>query len=56
MKQSGRDNGAFDAIAASVEGEDRIETGFKQGGGVGWIDHSACLLCSTARFFPLATC
>jgi 2-polyprenyl-3-methyl-5-hydroxy-6-metoxy-1,4-benzoquinol methylase len=43
--------GAFDAIAACAEGKDRVENVFKQGGGVGWGDHSACLFCSTARFF-----
>jgi SAM-dependent methyltransferase len=43
--------GAFDGIVAWMEQAPKVQVAFKQGGGVGWGDHSSCLFCSTARFF-----
>jgi SAM-dependent methyltransferase len=43
--------GAFDLFAAMLTSQDKVQAAFKNGGGVGWGDHSTCLFCSVARFF-----
>jgi hypothetical protein len=35
--------GAFDGIVAWMEQAPKVQVAFKQGGGVGWGDHSSCL-------------
>ncbi len=42
---------AFDAAAAYLENQTRVEAAFKTGGGVGWGDQAGCLFCAVARFF-----
>ena len=42
---------AFDAAAAYLGNQDKVQTAFKTGGGVGWGDQSGCLFCAVARFF-----
>ena len=43
--------GAFDLMAAMVGSQDQVQPRFKDGGGVAWGDHGACLFCAVARFF-----
>ncbi len=43
--------GAFDAMAAIMANQEKVQPAFKNGGGVGWGDHAGCLFCATARFF-----
>ena len=43
--------GAFDLMAALLGSQDKVQTAFKNGGGVAWGDHATCLFCSVARFF-----
>ena len=43
--------GAFDLAAAMVEGEAKVEAGFRTGEGVTWGDSSACLFCAVGAFF-----
>lgn len=43
--------GAFDAAAAMVESQAKVQAAFKTGGGVQWGDQAACCFCATARFF-----
>jgi SAM-dependent methyltransferase len=43
--------GAFDLVAAMIEGEPKVETSFRTGGGVRWGDTAGCLFCATGAFF-----
>ena len=41
---------AFDAAAAYLENQEKVQAAFKTGAGVGWGDQSGCLFCAVARF------
>lgn len=43
--------GAFDLAAEMIEGEPKVEHGFRTGEGVAWGDSSACLFCAVGAFF-----
>jgi SAM-dependent methyltransferase len=43
--------GAFDLVAAMIEGETKVENAFRTGGGVRWGDAAGCLFCATGAFF-----
>ena len=43
--------GAFDLAAAMIEGEPKVEEGFRNGGGVAWGDSAGCLFCAVGAFF-----
>ncbi|VVT34257.1 class I SAM-dependent methyltransferase [Rhizobium sp. EC-SD404] len=43
--------GAFDLAAAMIEGESKVETSMRTGGGVRWGDTAGCLFCATGAFF-----
>jgi 2-polyprenyl-3-methyl-5-hydroxy-6-metoxy-1,4-benzoquinol methylase len=43
--------GAFDSVAAWTANETKVQSAFKNGGGVGWGDQAPCLFCAVARFF-----
>jgi SAM-dependent methyltransferase len=43
--------GAFDLVAAMIEGEPRVEHSFRTGAGVRWGDSAGCLFCATGAFF-----
>lgn len=43
--------GAFDLVAAMIEGEPKVERSFRTGGGVRWGDSAGCLFCATGAFF-----
>jgi ubiquinone/menaquinone biosynthesis C-methylase UbiE len=43
--------GAFDVVAAMIEGESKVEQAFRKGGGVRWGDSAGCLFCSVGAFF-----
>jgi SAM-dependent methyltransferase len=43
--------GAFDLVAAMIEGEPKVEHSFRTGGGVRWGDTAGCLFCATGAFF-----
>jgi len=43
--------GAFDIVAAMIEGEQKVEHAFRTGSGVRWGDSSGCLFCATGAFF-----
>jgi 2-polyprenyl-3-methyl-5-hydroxy-6-metoxy-1,4-benzoquinol methylase len=43
--------GAFDIVAAMIEGEAKVENSFRTGGGVRWGDTAGCLFCATGAFF-----
>jgi 2-polyprenyl-3-methyl-5-hydroxy-6-metoxy-1,4-benzoquinol methylase len=43
--------GAFDLVAAMIEGEQKVETAFRDGSGVRWGDSAGCLFCSVGAFF-----
>ena len=43
--------GAFDLVAAMIEGEPKVEKSFRTGGGVRWGDTAGCLFCATGAFF-----
>jgi hypothetical protein len=43
--------GAFDLIAAMIEGESKVEKAFRDGSGVRWGDSAGCLFCATGAFF-----
>lgn len=43
--------GAFDLAAAMIEGESKVEAGFKTGEGVAWGDSAGCLFCAVGAFF-----
>lgn len=42
---------AFDAAAAYIENQEKVQAAFRTGAGVGWADQSGCLFCAVARFF-----
>ncbi|EAR20381.1 class I SAM-dependent methyltransferase [Nitrococcus mobilis] len=42
---------AFDAAAAYLDNQPKVETAFKTGAGVGWGSQAGCLFCAVARFF-----
>ncbi len=43
--------GAFDLAAAMIEGEGKVESAFRRGGGVRWGHSAGCLFCSVGAFF-----
>jgi SAM-dependent methyltransferase len=43
--------GAFDMVAAMIEGEPKVEASFRTGEGVRWGDTAGCLFCATGAFF-----
>jgi 2-polyprenyl-3-methyl-5-hydroxy-6-metoxy-1,4-benzoquinol methylase len=43
--------GGFDAVAAMLENQPKVQAAFKTGGGVAWGDQATCLFCAVARFF-----
>jgi SAM-dependent methyltransferase len=43
--------GAFDIVAAMIEGEQKVEPSFRTGAGVRWGDSAGCLFCATGAFF-----
>ena len=43
--------GAFDAAAAYIENQPKVQAAFKHGGGVAWGDQAGCLFCAVAAFF-----
>ena len=43
--------GAFDLVAAMIEGEPKVERSFRTGQGVRWGDSAGCLFCATGAFF-----
>jgi 2-polyprenyl-3-methyl-5-hydroxy-6-metoxy-1,4-benzoquinol methylase len=43
--------GAFETVAAMVEGQDKVEAAFRAGTGVAWGDSSGCLFCAVGAFF-----
>src|SRR5271163_1409573 len=43
--------GAFDLVAAMIEGEFKVEAAFRSGAGVRWGDSAGCLFCATGAFF-----
>jgi len=43
--------GAFDLVAAMIEGESKVEEVFRLGTGVRWGDSAGCLFCATGAFF-----
>lgn len=43
--------GAFDLAAAMVDGEAKVEAGFRTGEGVSWGETSGCLFCAVGAFF-----
>jgi 2-polyprenyl-3-methyl-5-hydroxy-6-metoxy-1,4-benzoquinol methylase len=43
--------GAFDLAAAMIEGEPKVEHGFRTGDGVAWGDSAGCLFCAVGAFF-----
>ncbi|MGV0646479.1 class I SAM-dependent methyltransferase [Mycolicibacterium sp. XJ2546] len=42
---------AFDAAAAYLGNQDKVQAAFRTGGGVGWAHQTNCLFCAVARFF-----
>jgi 2-polyprenyl-3-methyl-5-hydroxy-6-metoxy-1,4-benzoquinol methylase len=43
--------GAFDLAAAMIEGESKVEQGFRTGNGVAWGDSASCMFCAVGAFF-----
>jgi hypothetical protein len=43
--------GAFDLVAAMIEGETQVERAFRDGTGVRWGESAGCLFCSVGAFF-----
>src|ERR1700751_6220849 len=43
--------GAFEIVAAMIEGEPKVEHSFRTGAGVRWGDSAGCLFCATGAFF-----
>lgn len=43
--------GAFDLVAAMIDGETKVEQAFRDGKGVRWGDSADCLFCSVGAFF-----
>lgn len=44
-------HGAFELAAAMIEGEAKVEEGFRTGQGVAWGDSAGCLFCAVGAFF-----
>jgi 2-polyprenyl-3-methyl-5-hydroxy-6-metoxy-1,4-benzoquinol methylase len=42
---------AFDVATVLLDNQPQVQDAFKTGSGVAWGDQSACLFCTTARFF-----
>ena len=42
---------AYDAAAAYLANQPKVENAFRTGGGVAWGDQASCLYCAVARFF-----
>lgn len=42
---------AFDAAAAYLENQDKVQEAFRTGAGVAWGDQAGCLACAVAEFF-----
>ncbi len=43
--------GAFELAAAMIEGEAKVEEGFRTGKGVAWGESAGCLFCAVGAFF-----
>lgn len=43
--------GAFELAAAMIEGESKVEQGFRTGEGVAWGESASCLFCAVGAFF-----
>lgn len=43
--------GAFELAAAMIEGEAKVEEGFRTGQGVAWGESAGCLFCAVGAFF-----
>lgn len=43
--------GAFELAAAMIEGEQKVEKGFRTGEGVAWGESTGCLFCAVGAFF-----
>ena len=43
--------GAFDLVAAMLDGQPKVEAAFKTGKGVAWGDSSGCMFCAVGAFF-----
>jgi 2-polyprenyl-3-methyl-5-hydroxy-6-metoxy-1,4-benzoquinol methylase len=43
--------GAFELAAAMIEGEPKVERGFRTGEGVAWGESASCLFCAVGAFF-----
>jgi SAM-dependent methyltransferase len=43
--------GIYEIVAATVRDEPKVAAAFRNGGGVGWHEHDACLFRGTERFF-----
>jgi 2-polyprenyl-3-methyl-5-hydroxy-6-metoxy-1,4-benzoquinol methylase len=43
--------GAFELAAAMVEGQAKVESAFRVGGGVAWGESAGCLFCAVGAFF-----
>lgn len=43
--------GAFELAAAMIEGEAKVEDGFRTGQGVAWGESAGCLFCAVGAFF-----
>jgi 2-polyprenyl-3-methyl-5-hydroxy-6-metoxy-1,4-benzoquinol methylase len=43
--------GAFELAAAMIEGESKVEHGFRTGEGVAWGESAGCLFCAVGAFF-----
>lgn len=43
--------GAFELAAAMIEGEQKVEEGFRTGQGVAWGESAGCLFCAVGAFF-----
>jgi SAM-dependent methyltransferase len=43
--------GAFELAAAMVEGQPKVEEGFRTGSGVAWGESAGCLFCAVGAFF-----
>ncbi|NTZ43970.1 SAM-dependent methyltransferase, partial [Altererythrobacter sp. SALINAS58] len=43
--------GAFELAAAMIEGEPKVEHGFRTGEGVAWGESAGCLFCAVGSFF-----
>jgi 2-polyprenyl-3-methyl-5-hydroxy-6-metoxy-1,4-benzoquinol methylase len=44
-------HGAFELAAAMIEGEPKVEEGFRTGSGVSWGESASCLFCAVGAFF-----